>query len=191
MPVMAPVERMFCTAAPWRTFARATLPWALGGAALSGDVLEIGAGSGAMAGAVADRCPDVRLTVTDYDDAMVAVARRALGPRADVQQADATALPFADGTYDAVLSFLMLHHVGAWETALAECVRVLKPGGALVGYDAVDSLPNRVIHRVDRSPHRLASQRDISRVLASLPVRAVRLRPAWGGLLLRFHAIAA
>jgi SAM-dependent methyltransferase len=64
--------------------------------------------------------------VTDYDDAMVAAATRLLARRQErvtVRQADATALPFGDDSFDAVLSVLMLHHVVNWEQALAEAAR--------------------------------------------------------------------
>ncbi|MDR0357942.1 MAG: SAM-dependent methyltransferase, partial [bacterium] len=64
MPVMSAIEGGFCRSAPWRWFARrAVLPWAINDAALVGEVLELGGGSGAMAAAVAQTTPDVRLTV--------------------------------------------------------------------------------------------------------------------------------
>jgi hypothetical protein len=50
VPSMSRFQSAFCRSAPWRTFARrAVLPWALQGFRPQGDVLEIGAGSGAMA----------------------------------------------------------------------------------------------------------------------------------------------
>lgn len=47
-------------------------------------------------------------------------------------QGDAAALPFADGSFDAVVCPMVLHHLvgqGVLEQALAECARVLAPGG--------------------------------------------------------------
>lgn len=51
----------------------------------------------------------------------------------------AAALPFAAGTFDAVASLGMLHHLGDDEAAraLAEMRRVTKPGGPVVVFDAV------------------------------------------------------
>ena len=50
MPTMSKVESGFCRSVPWRPLAgRVILPWALQGRPLTGDVLEIGGGSGAMA----------------------------------------------------------------------------------------------------------------------------------------------
>jgi SAM-dependent methyltransferase len=57
------------------------------------------------------------------------------GDRVDFRVADASALPLGDGKFDAVLSFLLLHHVGVWEKALVEAARVLRSGGLLLGYD--------------------------------------------------------
>lgn len=54
-----------------------------------------------------------------------------LGGRVTVEQADATALPAADGTYDAVFCYHLLHHAAHWRAAVAEAARVLVPGGRL------------------------------------------------------------
>src|SRR5437763_15981152 len=99
MPAMSPFEAAFCRSAPWRLFARRlVLPWALQGVRPRGHVLEIGAGSGAMAAEVLSMFEDVDMCVTDFDDAMVAVAVERLAPfgsRGECRQADATSLPFA------------------------------------------------------------------------------------------------
>lgn len=44
---------------------------------------------------------------------------------------DATALPFADGTFDRVITSEVLEHIQADTAAIAELARVLKPGGTL------------------------------------------------------------
>lgn len=143
MPAMSQVEALLCRSAPWRLFAtRVVLPWAIGRDPHAGDALEVGAGSGAMASALLDRYPALRLTATDFDPRMVLAAGRRLaryGDRASVAQADATALPFADDSFDLALSFLMLHHVGSWEQALRELVRVVRPGGRVLGCDMIRS----------------------------------------------------
>jgi ubiquinone/menaquinone biosynthesis C-methylase UbiE len=69
---------------------------------------------------------------------MVGAAARRLaryGNRASATEANATTLPFAADTFDVALSFLMLHHVGKWEAALHELVRVVRPGGRVIGCD--------------------------------------------------------
>lgn len=191
MPVMSAIESAFCRSALWRSFAhRVVLPWALEGRRLSGDVLEIGGGSGAMAGGVAWTFPHARLTVTDIDEAMVSTARTRLASCENVvvEQADVTALPFEDSTFDVVTSYLMLHHVIAWQVALTEAARVLRPGGALLGYDLNDTRVARFIHRADGSPHRIVSATELRGGLAEAGLTAVTVQPSVGGHLMRFRA---
>ncbi|WP_458040495.1 MULTISPECIES: class I SAM-dependent methyltransferase [Bacteria] len=164
MPKMSRIETAFCSSSAWGRFTGSViLPWALQGHDPSGDVLELGAGSGATAAALLQRAPGIRLTVTDVDEGMVARARGRLprpGPR--VERADATALPFDSGSFDFVLSFLMLHHVVNWQAAIAEAARVLRPGGLLLGYDLTASPTAKLIHLVDRSPHRLVQPAELT-----------------------------
>lgn len=192
MPVMSAVEGTFCRSAPWRAFARrSVLPWALAGHTLSGEVLEIGGGSGAMADGVARTFPDARLTVTDIDAAMVTAARRRLRrhPNVHAEQADVARLPYADGTFDAVTSYLMLHHVIAWPEALAEAARVLRLGGIFVGYDITDTRAARITHRLDRSPHLLIAPQALRTGLAAAGLTHVAVRLSAAGHLMRFRAV--
>lgn len=191
MPVMSRSEGAFCRSAPWRFAARKLiLPWTLMGSELSGEVLELGSGSGAMAAEILDRFPAVTLTATDLDPEMLEQARAALAPygsRASVREADATALPFGDGTFDAVVSYVMLHHVGAWETALAEAIRVLKPGGLLLVADLLDNRVVRAGERAAGSEVRLIRRSELPGVLAGLPLTEVEIRPVRNALV-RFRA---
>ena len=61
---------------------------------------------------------------------MLAVARR-LRPQIDWRQGDATTLPFADASYDAVMSQFALMYFPDRAAALKEMARVLRPGGRL------------------------------------------------------------
>ena len=192
MQAMSRFESAFCRGAGWRAFAgRVLLPWALRGERLDGDVLEIGGGSGAMAARLLATHPTLRITVTDYDQAMVAAARTRLAPfadRADVQQADATRLPFPDGRFDAVLSFIMLHHVIDWEAAVGEAVRVLRPGGVLVGHDVVASRLARRLHQAEGAGHRLMTLGQLRDRLGDLPTEMITVRVGVAGLVVRFRA---
>ena len=147
MPAMTPVEVWACRNPLWRLFtSRVVVPWVFAGHDLAGDVLELGCGAGANAAALLDRFPDVRLTATDVDPAMLGAARTRLarfGDRVSVEPADATGLGFGDGSFDAVASLIMLHHVGDRPAALAEAARVLRPGGRLVGYDLASAFDLR------------------------------------------------
>jgi ubiquinone/menaquinone biosynthesis C-methylase UbiE len=191
MPEMSRFAQVMCRSAPWRLFAgRVVLPWALQRRELRGDVLEIGCGSGAMAAEILRRFPDVRLIATDYDQSMVDVATRSLapfGPRAEAQQADATKLPFDDASFDAALSFIMLHHVVDWEQAFAELLRVLRPGGVLVGYDLMGDRGGQLLHGREHDV-RLMRRAALERRLDDLPVQQVAIRPSFGGTVARFVA---
>lgn len=71
----------------------------------------------------------------DIDADKVAEASKTLP---NISQAPAEALPFADGTFDVVLSHEVLEHVDDDRRAVAEACRVLRPGGRLVVF-----APNR------------------------------------------------
>ena len=156
----------------------------------SATVLEIGGGSGAMAAGVARAYPDVHLMVTDVDEAMVSSARERLRhfSNVDVTLADITRLPFEPGRFDAVTSYLMLHHVIDWVDALAETTRVLKPGGVLIGYDLTNTRLARAIHRADGSPHRIIAADELADGLAVTGFTDVTIDHSWRSHLMRFHA---
>jgi SAM-dependent methyltransferase len=94
-------------------------------------VLDVGCGTGVLARAAADRvAADGRVTGLDLNAGMLAVARR-LRPAIDWRRGDAARLPFADGSYDAVVSQFALMYFPDRAAALKEMARVLRPGGRL------------------------------------------------------------
>lgn len=105
-----------------------------------------------------------------------------------MEQADVTALPFGDASFDAVTSFLMLHHVIAWREALGEAARVLRPGGAFLGYDLTNTRAARLIHRLDGSPHYQLSSDALGTGLAEVGFENIDVRPSAVGHLMRFGA---
>jgi len=95
-------------------------------------VLDVAAGNGNAALAAARRWADV--TASDYVPALLARAgERAAAERLDIafQEADAEALPFADGRFDLVLSTFGVMFTPDQERAAAELVRVCRPGGRI------------------------------------------------------------
>ncbi|MCC6645150.1 MAG: metalloregulator ArsR/SmtB family transcription factor [Polyangiaceae bacterium] len=97
-----------------------------------GDVLDLGSGDAAASARLVARCRS--LTCVDASREMVAAAARRLrGHRhARAVVADAAALPFDDGSFDQALLFHTLAYVERPDAVLAECARVLRPGGRLV-----------------------------------------------------------
>lgn len=81
------------------------------------------------------------MTATDYSDGMIAEARKGECPDNLVfEVADATALPYADNSFDAVIISNALHIIPNPEKALGEIDRVLRDGGLLIA-------PNFVNHK--------------------------------------------
>ena len=69
-----------------------------------------------------------------------------------VLEADASDLPFDDGTFTGAAAMTMLHHVptaAAQDALLAEACRVLRPGGWFVGVDSLDDPGFRDFHAGD------------------------------------------
>jgi ubiquinone/menaquinone biosynthesis C-methylase UbiE len=99
-------------------------------------VLDVGTGTARIPILLCVRLPGAAVTATDLSDAMLAVARAnvdraGLGARITLAKADAKALRFGDGAFDAVVSNTILHHIPDPEPALREMWRVIAAGGAL------------------------------------------------------------
>jgi len=101
-------------------------------------VLEVGCGTGEVAQRARARVgPEGEVVGVDPSADMIAVARKKAtraGLTIDYRIAAIEALPFADGSFDVVLSSLMMHHLpdDLKAVGLAEVRRVLKPGGRLL-----------------------------------------------------------
>ncbi|WP_460845666.1 class I SAM-dependent methyltransferase [Nocardioides ultimimeridianus] len=177
---MSDLESVFCRTPLWRVFARRFVVPRVLTDEIGPEVLEIGCGSGAMAAEVLRARPGItRYVATDVDPAMVRLAGRELAgdDRAETQVVDASGLPFADGSFDTVTSWLMLHHTITWERVLADAARVLKPGGRLVGYDLADSGRSRAIHQLTRSTVRMIDPDDLRAELTRIGLRDVAVEP--------------
>ena len=92
-----------------------------------GTLVDVGGGTGNYARALADE--GWRPVVLDRNPGMLG---RAASKHLPVALGDASALPVADGSADAVVFVSMLHHVPDWQAALAEARRVVRPGGVVV-----------------------------------------------------------
>jgi ubiquinone/menaquinone biosynthesis C-methylase UbiE len=96
------------------------------GAASDTRLLDVATGPGYVAAAAAERGSDV--VGLDFSETMLAFARER-APDVEFVRGDATDLPFAEATFDAVTAAFLLLHLGTPEPAVAEAARVLRPGG--------------------------------------------------------------
>jgi ubiquinone/menaquinone biosynthesis C-methylase UbiE len=117
------------------------LPAVAAGVELGDELLELGPGPGAATDWLRTRVR--RVVAVDHDkSAAEALAQRFEDTNVEVVHGDATALKFPDASFDSAASFTMLHHVPTrvlQTRLLAEVLRVLRPGGALIGSDSLHS----------------------------------------------------
>ena len=138
---------------------RATRRRLLGG--VRGRVLEIGAGTGLNLSHYPDAIDELVLAEPSAPMAERLEARRAkLARRADLVAAPAEALPFGEGSFDTVVSTLVLCTVHDPDAALAEVRRVLRPGGRLLFCEHVRSDSPRLSRWQDRLADRWAAVAD-------------------------------
>jgi ubiquinone/menaquinone biosynthesis C-methylase UbiE len=94
-------------------------------------ILDVGCGAGLLTTWLVDQ--GAAVTAMDVSPAMLDLARRCVGGRAELVLADLAApLPFETASFDIVVASLVLHYVRDWEAALREIRRVLSPNGVVV-----------------------------------------------------------
>lgn len=116
------------------TFKRALLVQA--GIAPRHRVLDLGCGTATLTMLMAQSAPSAELIGVDVDAQALRIARAKLeraGLEIRLDQARTSALPYADASFDRVVSSLVFHHLTPDEKrqTTAEVFRVLRPGGEL------------------------------------------------------------
>lgn len=105
-------------------------------------VLDVGCGTGNYAAALAE-ASDCRVSGIDPSARML---ERAHGAAAwdSLVQGNAETLPFADNSFDVVLSTDVIHHIGDRDAYFREAARVLRPEGHIVTVtDSHDNIRKR------------------------------------------------
>jgi SAM-dependent methyltransferase len=148
---------------------------------VQGSVLDAGCGTGGFLQRLGAARPELALFGVDF--ASQAAARAAAKSGAATAAGSVTALPFADASFDAVVSADVLCHRSVDPAvALAEFARVLRPGGRLVlnlpAYDWLMSAHDRRVHTARRS-----TAGGLRRLLKAAGYVDVRTR-YWNALLL-------
>jgi ubiquinone/menaquinone biosynthesis C-methylase UbiE len=108
-----------------------------------GRMLDLGCGTGTLVLMAWRRHPDATVIGLDGDPTILAIARRKArqaGIPAQLDEGMAYALPYEDGSFDAVVSTLTFHHLtpDQQQRALSEVQRVLRPGARLVIADLAE-----------------------------------------------------
>ena len=103
------------------------------GVAIAGRVLDAGCGAGGMPVSLAEETREVVGIdpANRFQEAGGRLARERNLTNLRFALADGMALPFADRTFDLVLSHAVIEHVASASRYLRECARVLKPGGRI------------------------------------------------------------
>ncbi|MFH1085881.1 MAG: methyltransferase domain-containing protein [Chloroflexota bacterium] len=134
-------------------------------------VLDVATGTGRVPLAVLNRlAPAWRFVGLDRSPGMLASAQRALADwsaQVALVRGDASALPFAEGTFDAVACLEALEFMDSWAAVVAELARVVRPGGVLL-------LSNRVGAEARLFVGRLARRGALESCLAHLGLTDIR-----------------
>jgi SAM-dependent methyltransferase len=104
----------------------------------TGDLLDVGCGTGSLACAMAARFPDRHVVGVDIAEPYISYARaHASGPRPIFEVGDAASLPYGGSQFAAAMAQLSLNFVPAPDIALREMLRVTRSGGivAAAGWD--------------------------------------------------------
>ena len=103
----------------------------------SGKLLEVPVGTGILTMPVYQTMPEADITCLDYSPDMMRQAREKADrlhlKNVTFRQGDVGALPYADDTFDIVLSLNGFHAFPDKEAAYREVFRVLRPGGTFCG----------------------------------------------------------
>jgi ubiquinone/menaquinone biosynthesis C-methylase UbiE len=141
-------------------------------------ILDVGCGTGYLLRQLAARVPAAaELAGIDAAPAMIETARAAArGDRLRFSAGVAERLPFAAETFDLVVTTTSFDHWADQQAGLAECARVLTPGGQLVLADLFSAWlwPTILLGRRDRARTKLRA----TRLLAAAGFRA----PQWHDL---------
>lgn len=159
-------------------------------------VLDVGCGTGIVSREALRRvAPDGSVVGLDLNEGMLTVAAQ-LEPGVDWKKGDASALPFDDASFDAVVSQFALMFFPDRAAALSEMWRTLAPGGRLAvsvwgplerarGYAILVDLINRSCGtnaaEVMRAPFSLGDEAALARLAADtgIPQADIRLAEGW------------
>ena len=145
-------HQQLCPSPEWAAYVRdEVLPWLVDQADLGHEILEIGPGPGAATECL--RHLVKRIVAFEIDEeAAHRLAERYADSNVEVAVGSGADLPYDVDSFDSVGTFTMLHHVPTLvlqRSILAEALRVLRPGGVLIGSDSLGSTGLHEFHAGD------------------------------------------
>jgi ubiquinone/menaquinone biosynthesis C-methylase UbiE len=152
----------------------------------SGRLLDAGCGPGYEAIALKQSFPNARVTGIDLSEPLLDLARRNaadadLGDVITYQSGDVEHIPFADDSFDAVLSVFMFHIVADPVMMCNEIERVLRSDGHLLMIDIRRSWLLGLLERSFRTAYTPREAWDIIKTTALRPLR-LKTTPIWWGV---------
>lgn len=154
-------------------------------------LLDVGCGTGTFEYLILQTQPEQSITGVDLSSGMLAIARQKCQgyPQASFKIGSATDLPFADHSFDRVVSASALHYFADALAALKEIRRVLKPEGELVILDWCNDdwrcrIYDFVLRQFDPAHQRCYTQAELQVLLCGAGYQVQRatrfsIGPAW------------
>ncbi len=178
----------------WQDYMARTLTFLQGWAQLApqASVLDVACGTGALEVLLLGDAPTRSITGVDLSSQMLAVAAAKCDQYANVnfQPASAESLPFANASFDAVISANAFHYFPQPVAALSEMCRVLKPSGNVVLLDWCKDflfcrLCDLILPYFDPAYRQCYTQAQLHGFfrqagLSVIRARRVRFGPVWG-----------
>ncbi len=117
------------------------------------DLLDLGTGTARIPIELCARHSECRIMASDAAVSMLEIARvnvalEGLDARVQLHQGDAKSLGFEDDMFDCVISNSLLHHLPQPEQAIAEMIRVCRPGGTLFVRDLMRPSSTEEVERL-------------------------------------------
>lgn len=118
-------------------------------------ILDIGCSAGAASAAYAAHYPDAEVHAVDIGAAMLRYAHaraESLDVGVHFHQMDASAMTFADGSFDLVVSHNLMHEIGEAKrrAMMSEARRLVRPGGIVIHQDVAIRDQPTIVHQVER-----------------------------------------
>lgn len=109
-------------------------------------IIDVGSGTGGLTFLIPDRANVATIEAIDFEPQFVeALIQRNTDQRISARQGDACSIPFGENHFDRALSMLVLHFVPRPELAIAEMLRVVRPGGIVAAaiWDTFGGMPSQ------------------------------------------------